>query len=129
MLARERIKEYRIRQGLTAGELGELIQVKQTTISRYESGSIRTIPYEKLKKMGEVFHCTVDDLIEGDPGYYQTDAREMGNNTSRLVTDPDLLCLLNWYESLPSEQKLFMRQITTAAADSAKIMIICSPYE
>ena len=48
MLARERIKEYRIRQGLTAGELGELIQVKQTTISRYESGSIRTIPYEKL---------------------------------------------------------------------------------
>lgn len=127
MLARERIKEYRIRRGLTAGELGELIQVKQTTISRYESGSIRRIPYEKLEKMAEVFQCDVDELIKGDPGYHQIDNKE-AENGSRLVTDPDLLCLLDWYEALPSEQKLFIRQITSADASNAKIMVICNSY-
>ena len=126
MLARERIKDYRIRNGLTAKKLAELIQVEQTTISRYESGSIKTIPYEKLEKMGEVFQCGVDELIKGDPGYYHVETRETGNE-SRLVTDPDLLCLLDWYEALPLEQRLFMRQVASAGAGSAKIMIICSP--
>ena len=38
------MREYRKREGLTQGQLGELLGVKQTDISRIENGRIMATP-------------------------------------------------------------------------------------
>ena len=58
---KERIKEMRIRRGLTLLEVAERIGVKEATVQRYESGSIKNIKHETICKLAEVFAC--------DPGY------------------------------------------------------------
>lgn len=58
-----RIREYRRENKLTATELGELIGISQSTISKIENGE--TSPkVEWLEKMADVFGCTVNDLLE-----------------------------------------------------------------
>ncbi|MEQ3473399.1 helix-turn-helix domain-containing protein [Enterococcus cecorum] len=57
-----RIREYRRKNNLTTTELGELIGLSQSTISKIENG--QTSPkVEWLEKMADVFGCTVNDLL------------------------------------------------------------------
>lgn len=58
-----RIREYRRKNNLTTTELGELIGLSQSTISKIENG--QTSPkIEWLEKMADVFGCTVNDLLQ-----------------------------------------------------------------
>lgn len=62
-----RIREYRRKNGLTATELGELIGLSQSTISKIENE--QTSPkVEWLEKIADVFGCSVNDLL-GNENY------------------------------------------------------------
>lgn len=69
---KERIKEMRIRRGLTLLEVAERIGVKEATVQRYESGSIKNIKHETICKLAEVFAC--------DPGYLMGWSMDSSNN-------------------------------------------------
>ena len=134
MLVSEKIKDYRKKTGITAMEFGQLIDAKQATVSRYESGSIRSIPYDKLKKIGEVLHCSVEELTNGDPAYFyhincdnQHNEKNCNENKQcRIVSDPDLICLIDWYESLSTDQRAFVRKITDGNSHSELLIIKAS---
>lgn len=123
MLVREKIKEYRIKNGLTTSELGRMIDVKQATISRYENGTIQIIPFSKLKKIAEIFRCSVEELTNGDSAYFHVDNSCNGNTDIRKVSDPDLIRLLDWYESLTLDQRSFVRKITDVNAHTEMMII------
>lgn len=58
-----RIREYRRKNNLTTTELGGLIGLSQSTISKIENG--QTSPkVEWLEKITDVFGCTVNDLVD-----------------------------------------------------------------
>jgi transcriptional regulator with XRE-family HTH domain len=62
MTFKDRIKELRVRQGLTQDELGGILDYGRTAISNYESG--RSEPsYEALEKLSTYFHVSVDYLL------------------------------------------------------------------
>lgn len=52
-----KIKEMRLRCGLTLLEVADFLGVKEATAQRYESGSIKNIKCETICKLAELFHC------------------------------------------------------------------------
>jgi len=54
----ERIKEKRLENGYTLAQIADIMNVTEATAQRYESGSIKNIPYEIICKYAEIFHCS-----------------------------------------------------------------------
>lgn len=53
------IKEARIKQNKTLKELASEIGVEPSTLQKYESGAIKNIPYDKLKKISSVTNTSL----------------------------------------------------------------------
>ena len=58
-----KIKEMRLRCGLTLLEVADFLGVKEATAQRYESGSIKNIKHETICKLAELFHCEPSYLM------------------------------------------------------------------
>lgn len=58
----DNIKLYREKNKMTQTELSEVLNVKPTTISKYESGALEP-NIESLKKMAELFNISIDTLV------------------------------------------------------------------
>lgn len=57
----ERIRTLRKQAGLSQKELADLVGIAQNTLSQYESGT-RALRVETLKKLSEVFGCSMESL-------------------------------------------------------------------
>ena len=56
------IKAYRTKLGQTQAELASACNVKQNTVSAWETG--RSEPdFDSLKKMADIFNCSIDELL------------------------------------------------------------------
>lgn len=62
----EKIKDGRLRLGLTQSELGDKLGVKFSAVSKWERGAVWNIPISKVKMMAELFDCSPLYLLEGD---------------------------------------------------------------
>ena len=57
-----KIKEIRIKKGITQSELAEKLQITQGAVSQWEQGL--SIPKaDKLVEIASVLECSVDDLL------------------------------------------------------------------
>ena len=62
-----KLKEIRLRAGLTQEQLAELMNTEQSYISRWETG--RNEPsFEVLRQLAAVLHCTTDELLGVEKG-------------------------------------------------------------
>lgn len=59
----DRIKARRKTLNITLLELAEHIGVKEATMQRYESGEIKSIPYDNIVKIAEYLNCTPQYLM------------------------------------------------------------------
>lgn len=59
----EKIKELRLRSGLTQEELGERIGAIKQTINKYENGTITNIPTDKIEALARIFGVSEAYLI------------------------------------------------------------------
>lgn len=57
-----KIKKLRKENGLTLKQLGELLNLGESTMSMYESGN-RNPDYDTLTKLAKIFNCTTDYLL------------------------------------------------------------------
>lgn len=68
MTVGERIKKFRILKGLTQEELGEILGVTKASVQKYESGQIRNLKADTIRKLCEVFETIpiyfVFDFVE-----------------------------------------------------------------
>ncbi len=71
MTVNQKIRIMRKERNITTTVLSEKIGISQSSVVRYENGSVKYVPLDLLDKMAEVFGCSVDDLIEGDSRYTQ----------------------------------------------------------
>jgi transcriptional regulator with XRE-family HTH domain len=64
----QRIKELRIKTGISQQKLAERLGVSRPTITQIESGE-RKVSSDELIKLAEIFDCTIDYLIglKGEP--------------------------------------------------------------
>ena len=56
------LKQLRTNKGMSQAELGDMVGLKQTTISQYENGS-RKPPLSMAKKLSEVLNVSLDDFF------------------------------------------------------------------
>lgn len=65
-LLNERIKKMRIECGYTLAYVAELLEIKEATMQRYESGEIKNIKHETISKLAEIFNCSPSYLMGWD---------------------------------------------------------------
>lgn len=58
----ERLKELRLKKGLTQTELGEKVGVKQNTFTNWENGK-RELSFENLIKLADLLEVSLDWLF------------------------------------------------------------------
>lgn len=58
-----KIRDYRLRKGLTMKELGQIVGVTESAVGMWENGR-RKPNYEYLLRISEALDCTVADLID-----------------------------------------------------------------
>lgn len=62
----KRLMELRMKNGLTQGQVADAVGVSRQSISKWELGE--AVPgMEKMKKLGELYGLSVDDLLSDDP--------------------------------------------------------------
>lgn len=115
MLVRQRIVEERNKNGMTTAELAGLLGVNRATISRWENGYIKSIPADTIKKLAEVFHMSLEELIDNDSDYYYLlPAQKKKHSASSELTD-DENAMLDWYRHLTSKEKKLVRKLWKTA--------------
>jgi len=82
MTVNQKIRIMRKERNITTTVLSEKIGISQSSVVRYENGSVKYVPLDLLDKMAEVFGCSVDDLIEGDSRYTQKKNRAKSKQLS-----------------------------------------------
>lgn len=58
-----KLKEFRIKAGLTQVDLAEKVGVRQSTIAMLEAGKNKLPRMETLLKICDALNCTVDELV------------------------------------------------------------------
>lgn len=53
----KKIKEMRQSHQLTLSEVAKFLGVKEATVQRYESGNIKNIKFDTIRKLANLFHC------------------------------------------------------------------------
>lgn len=53
-----RIRECRVKNGMTLLQVADKIGVKEATMQRYESGKIKNIKHETIEQLASIFDCT-----------------------------------------------------------------------
>ncbi|MCI9274002.1 MAG: helix-turn-helix transcriptional regulator [Clostridiales bacterium] len=59
----DRIKEQRLKNGLTLLQVAELLNIKEATAQRYESGEIKNIKHETIAALADIFQCSPSYLM------------------------------------------------------------------
>lgn len=58
----ERLRDLRENKELTQNDLAKILNVSQTTYSRYESGNLN-VPVESLKALAKFYNTSIDYLV------------------------------------------------------------------
>ncbi len=58
------IKKLRTDAGLSQEELGKLVGVKRAAVQKWESGKVKNIKKETLKKLSEIFNVSMSSFFE-----------------------------------------------------------------
>lgn len=105
----QKIKEMRLRRGLTLLEVAEYLGVKEATVQRYESGNIKNIKHETICRLADLFQCDPCYLMGwGDSsvsGSFTNSAVAHGTNATAIASNGRELSeqaaeLLRVFESL-----------------------------
>ena len=97
ILDKERLKECRLKLGITKQEAAKRIQISQPAYLRYEAGS-RNPSIQIISKMAEVFSTSTDYLI----------GKSTNSNPNRIVVNqnesPHLISLIEVCKELDTSQ-------------------------
>ncbi len=59
----KRIKELRLKRGYTLSQLADLLNVKEATVQRYESGEIKNIKHHIIVQLASILNCSPSYLM------------------------------------------------------------------
>jgi transcriptional regulator with XRE-family HTH domain len=94
-----RIREYRLKAGLSQGELGKKLGMHQTMVGNLENGK-RTLSLDWARRVAKVFGISVADLLVDDDHPLRLEAEEQE--------------LIERYRAASDDQKENIRRVTEA---------------
>lgn len=96
-LMAQRIKELRIKRGLSQEQLAELLGLQKSAIAKYENGRVINIKRSTIANMAEIFNC--------NPSYI------MGWSDSEYENNPVMKIMLNSSEDDPLATEYLKQEI------------------
>lgn len=109
MILNERIKSLRMLHDLTLKDVSSRLNITEATAQRYESGEIKTIPYDKIVAYAEMFGCSPSYLMgweEASPDFVASDpVVDVFIEKYNKMNDSMKLRLLAYMEKLLKEDK------------------------
>lgn len=96
MTVPQRLHALREEKGMTCEEVAKRIGTTRQTMSRYETGAIAKIEYEKIVALAR--------LYDVHPGYIMGWCERDGSNKVRDDVSPDRKKLIEFIEQLPADQ-------------------------
>ena len=85
-----RINQKRTECQMTLEDLGKILQVSKSTISKWENGAVEDIPRRHIAKMAELFHCKPSWLMGMDDASKVTLTYEAPNKEKvKTIVDGD----------------------------------------
>lgn len=108
MEMKDRIKEQRLKLGLTQEELAERLDLKKSAIAKYENGRVENIKRSMILKMSELFGCSPCYLMAlDDPDVEDSDtAPSLRPDERRLLVNYNLLNEVGRVEALQRVQEM-----------------------
>lgn len=100
---KERLKQARIKKGLSQNQLAKEIGVHVTNISRYERGENRPTS-EVLTKLANALDVTGDFLMDGS----------MDDRAQGAISDKELLSQFQKVSQLSNERKVIVKELIDA---------------
>jgi transcriptional regulator with XRE-family HTH domain len=91
------IRNQRTAVGMTMKELGEKVGLSESSISKYETGDIKSLDLNLLKKIAAALSCDANDLTKWEDGEHE--AYNAGVKAKRLAKHNKL------YEQLTFENQ------------------------
>jgi transcriptional regulator with XRE-family HTH domain len=107
---KERIKEARVKKGLSQSQLSKAIGVHVTNISRYERGENRPTS-DVLTRLANELDVTADFLMDGS----------MDDKAQSSISDKELLSQFREVEKLNQEDKHLVKTFIDAFLTKRKI--------
>lgn len=101
MSVNQKIRVMRKKRNITTTRLAEMLGISQSSIVRYENGSVKYVPQELLNQMAAIFECPVEELTEGDDRYSQL----KDNSRKSFTLSEDEHDLLLKYRELSLKEK------------------------
>lgn len=92
----KRVRELRLRRGMSQKELAEASNISQATISRLEAGRVRELKAEAIKRLSSALGVTTDYLL-GQTSHLEGEAIVRSDPTARYI--------FRGYEKLSPEGK------------------------
>lgn len=104
----EKIKQYRLKKGLSQEELGKLVGLQKAAINKYETGRVVNIKKSVLQKLAEALSVSPADLLD--------------DNTSNIsyVLSPDESALLDDYQKLNAAGRNKVREYASDLTEQKK---------
>lgn len=79
----KRIRDLRMKKGLTQEELGELLGVKKAAVQKYENGTIVNLKADTIRKLCEIFEVLPYKFIVEGNLKFEDELLELGAHTNR----------------------------------------------
>ena len=97
----QKIKEARIKKGLTQQELGDIVGVQKSAIAKYENGRVVNIKRSTLQKIASALNIRPSELV------FESSPVESANFHVKIISDFVLMdTIKDYYELTPDNQKM-----------------------
>ena len=82
-----KIKELRIKKGLTQQELGDLLGIQKVAVNKYETGRVINLNHSTIKRLCEIFDVTPQELLGLENTEFVGDAMSSASGVSLAYSD------------------------------------------
>lgn len=111
-----RIKERRIELDMSYQALADKVGISKSTLQRYETGSIRNMPIDKLEQISEALHVT-PDYIMGWENENKTAEILIETYNNDVKQDNQLKRIMEYYKRLSQSDKDMLENIARRCAE------------
>jgi transcriptional regulator with XRE-family HTH domain len=101
----QKIKDARIKKGLTQEELGNIVGLQKSAIAKYENGRVVNIKRSTLQKLAAALDLRGSDLI------IEENPKEAATLHAKVLMDNELMVSIEQYYSLSSEKQKMVRDL------------------
>lgn len=107
----QKIKEARIKRGMTQQELGNIVGVQKSAIAKYESGRVVNIKRSTLQKIASALEIRPSELI------FEESPKDTASLHVRILTDRELMRAIKEYHDLSEDKQKLVRDIIHSFKD------------